>query len=481
MRVLVTGATGFIGRALVPALQREGHDVVALVRSTARARARLGAQVTLLEDDGRQAALAAAVAGCDAVVNLAGEPVVGPRWTAARKRALVESRVGLTGRLATAIVAAPKPPAVFISSSAVGVYGNSGTDRLTEEAAPGRGFLPDLCLQWEAAARAAASDDTRVALLRIGVVLGRDGGALAQMLPPFSLGLGGPFGHGRQFVPWIHLHDLVSIILTALSDPRYSGVFNAVAPAPVDSRTFARALGQALHRPAVLPVPALALRALLGGAASVLLDSQRVVPARLDALGHPWSFPTLTAALDDILDTSDVEIGPVPVATDRLAPPQADYLRRRPAAYLLRTRTRLEAPLEQTFEFFSRAENLGLITPADMQFRIDGTVPGINTGTIINYRMRVGPLPIRWRTRIARWEPDACFVDSQERGPYRCWYHEHHFRADGTETVMEDRVYYTPPFGLLGRIAHALFIRATLRGIFAHRRDVIRLRFGQTA
>jgi ligand-binding SRPBCC domain-containing protein len=298
------------------------------------------------------------------------------------------------------------------------------------------------------------------------------------MLPPFCLGLGGPVASGRQYLPWIHLHDLAAVIVAAISDERYQGPVNAAAPNPVTSRDFARALGTALHRPARLTVPGPMLRILLGEAAIVLLGSQRIHPAVLRARGFLFAFPTIDRALADILGGAPVAVRPSsgPAGVD--GNPDGSYLQRRPPAYELRATATMKVPVEEAFAFFSRAENLGLLTPAAMQFSISGRVPEISEGATIDYRLQVGPVPIGWRSRIVAWRPGTRFVDQQERGPYRSWYHEHAFRAEGTSTVMEDRVYYAPPLSLLGRLANRLFIAPTLRRIFQYRADVIRLRFG---
>jgi len=301
MRVFMTGATGFIGRALIPLLQREKHTVVVWARSSTRARSLLGAGVDIVPAGGGVEPLAAELGRCDAVVNLAGEPLLGGRWTARRRAALEASRVELTGTLVRAIAMAPKRPRVMVSASAVGFYGDRGAEVLTESSSAGEDFLSALCQRWERAACGAQAHGVRVVLLRSGVVLGKGGGALARMLPPFKLGAGGPIGSGRQYLPWIHLHDLVRVIAAALTDERYSGPVNGVAPEEADSRTFARALGRALHRPAVLPVPALALKMIFGEAATVLLASQRVEPRRLLERGFAFAFPTLDTALADIV------------------------------------------------------------------------------------------------------------------------------------------------------------------------------------
>jgi hypothetical protein len=366
------------------------------------------------------------------------------------------------------MIAAKTRPGAFISGSAVGYYGDRADEQLTETSSAGDDFLAQLCRRWEHAAQHAETLGLRVVRLRTGVVLGRAGGALAQMLPPFELGLGGPVGSGKQYLPWIHLHDLVKIIAVALVDDRYRGPVNGVAPEHATSRSFARALGRALHRPAILPLPALALRAIFGKAATVLLGSQRVEPRALGQLQFEFDFPTLASALEDIVGGTSVTISPAQSRTEGAGK----------ARYELRTRTVVDAPLEETFTFFSKAENLGAITPAAMKFSIQGQVPPMAQGATIDYRVRIGPLPIRWRTRITKWEPGRSFIDLQEAGPYRLWWHEHTFQADARRTVMEDRVYYAPPFGVLGRLANRLFIGPTLMKVFQYRGDVIRLRFG---
>jgi len=302
MRVLVTGGTGFVGRALIPALGRDGHAVVAWARSVGRTRGLLGPAVDLVDAKGGGDALAAALGSCDAVVNLAGEPILGGRWTPARKALLRESRVQFTEDLVRAWARATRPPRVLVSGSAVGYYGDRGAERLDETSARGEDFLATLCEQWEFAARGAEARGARVVLLRTGVVLGRDGGALAQMLPPFRFGAGGPVGSGRQYMPWIHLDDLIGIVRTALIDDAIRGPINGVAPNPVTSREFAGALGRALRRPAMLPMPSLALRAVFGEAATVLLASQRVEPAALRAREFRWAHRTIDSALTDIVN-----------------------------------------------------------------------------------------------------------------------------------------------------------------------------------
>lgn len=284
MRILITGASGLIGTALAAALRAAGDDATRLPRDWT----------------------AAALAGADAIVNLAGASIGEGRWRPARRRILVASRVDATARLARAIAALPQPPRVLVSASAVGYYGNRGEEELRESAPSGQGFLPALARAWEAAALAAAAppeaEDLRVVLLRFGVVLAGGGGALPPLVRLFRLGLGGRLASGRQWMPWITLDDAVNVILAALRDPRYRGAVNAVAPRPVRNRDFTRNLAAALHRPAFCAVPAPLLRLALGRMADeLLLASLRVVPARLAELGYAWRDPDLAPALARLL------------------------------------------------------------------------------------------------------------------------------------------------------------------------------------
>ncbi len=308
MHVFIAGSTGFIGRALVLRLRRDGHHLTAWVRDEARARSRLGAEIDLLPISGDDAAMRETLASCDAVVNLAGEPLIG-RWTTRRRAQIVESRVQLTERIVRAMEQTANRPTVLISGSAVGYYGDRGDEVLAEDSAPDDDFLGNLCQDWERAALRAEDFGVRVVALRTGIVLGRDGGALSKLMPPFRLGLGGPIGSGRQYMPWIHLHDHVEIVAKALGDARYTGPVNATAPSPVTNKEFAKALGRALHRPAFAPLPGFVLKAALGEAASVLLTGQRAVPEKLDRLGFPFQYEVLDAALTDIVgQASEVEI-----------------------------------------------------------------------------------------------------------------------------------------------------------------------------
>jgi uncharacterized protein len=298
MRIFITGATGFIGWELTTRLRGAGHQMTAWVRNESKARGLLGPEVELAS---APASLRDAIAKADAVINLAGEPVSAGRWTAGRKQAIVESRVKLTSAIASAIAESPSRPAVFISASAVGYYGDRGDEIVEDDAASGNDFLAIVCRNWEAAALEAGKSGVRVFIPRIGIVLGADGGALASMVMPFRLGMGGPLGSGRQYVPWIHLDDQLAIIVAALKDRRMSGPMISAAPNPVTSRELAKAIGAVLHRASFMPVPAIALRMLLGEAAALVLAGQRVRPRRLEQSEFTWRYPTIAPALTDLL------------------------------------------------------------------------------------------------------------------------------------------------------------------------------------
>jgi uncharacterized protein len=305
MRVVVTGASGLIGGALVAKLIARGDEVTALTRDPERAQARLGADIQALSwDPLSEPAPARALTGRDAVVHLAGEPVA-QRWSERARRAIRDSRIVGTRNLVEGLSALPDDddarPRVLISSSAIGYYGPHGPEPIDEEAAPGDDFLARVCVAWETEARAVNQLGMRAVQVRNGVVLHRDGGALQKMLPPFRLGVGGPVAGGRQYVAWIHREDVVGMMLAALADERWSGPVNATAPEPVTNRELSRALGHALHRPALLPAPGPALRALYGDMAEIVTTGVRAVPAKALVLGYEFEHPRLDEALEAAL------------------------------------------------------------------------------------------------------------------------------------------------------------------------------------
>jgi uncharacterized protein (TIGR01777 family) len=298
MKILVTGSSGLVGTALAAALRADRQTVVPLVRSNRP----LAAGEARWEPISGQLDAGAAEAA-DAVVNLAGASIAGGRWNAARKQLLRSSRIEATRNLVTALSRLARPPKVFVSASAIGYFGNRGDEQLTEQSAPGDDFLAQLARDWEAEALRGENIGMRVVVLRFGVVLAAHGGALAKMLPPFRMGLGGRMGSGRQWVSWLTLAEAVALVRSALQDATWRGTYNAVAPHALTNAEFTRVLGRVLRRPTLFPVPSFALRLALGEMAdALLLSSQRVLPKRLENAGYQFRDPSLEGGLRVVLE-----------------------------------------------------------------------------------------------------------------------------------------------------------------------------------
>ncbi len=302
MKIVCTGGTGFIGAGLIPALTMQGHTVVLLTRRQPGRPSPPDARVRGVFWNGRDGgAWAGEIEGAGAVINFAGEPLDQKRWTPAQKALIRESRVNATRAVVTAIAGASRRPAVLINASAVGYYGDTGDAPVTEKSPPGSGFLAETCIRWEAEAWTAEKHGVRTVALRAGPALGNRGGALPKMVLAYRLYAGGPLGSGQQRFPWVHRDDLVSVVAHILADSSYSGPINVAAPEAVTNRQFCEALGRVLRRPCWLPVPEAVLKVALGEMASMVLEGQYVIPARLQELGFTFRFPELVPALGDIL------------------------------------------------------------------------------------------------------------------------------------------------------------------------------------
>jgi uncharacterized protein (TIGR01777 family) len=297
MRILITGGTGFIGQALVPRLAAAGHEIVLLSRQ-AKPRMPTGAATSVTRLDELDAG------EFGGAINLAGEPIGDGRWTPSRRKLLLDSRIETTSKLVEWMRRAKRPPEVLVSASAVGYYGEQGEREITEDTPPTPGFTHDLCAAWEREAGRAAELGARLCIPRIGVVLDRDGGALAKMLPAFRLGAGGRLGSGQHWFPWIHREDIAAILQWLVETPAASGAYNASAPNPVTNEAFTRALGRALGRPTALPMPELALKLLFGEMSELLLVSNRMLPKRLLDEGFRFRYPELDGALAAIFGSA---------------------------------------------------------------------------------------------------------------------------------------------------------------------------------
>jgi TIGR01777 family protein len=428
MKVLITGATGFVGRALTTHLSALGHKVEGFSRPS-----------DWNPDTGT--INPARLEGVDAVIHLAGENIASGRWTAARKTRILDSRKKGTRLLADALARLQHPPKVLVSASAIGYYGDHGNDWLDEDSRPGNGFLPEVCREWEHATAPAKARGIRVVNLRIGIVLGREGGALAKMILPFRLGAGGRLGNGRQYMSWITLHDLCRAVNHVLTTESLEGPVNAVSPSPVTNREFTSALAATLCRPAVVPVPRFAVRLGLGELADeLLLASIRVRPARLSNTSFRFEDTDISVALGK-------NVG---------------------AVSTLRKTQWIARPPHEVFPFFADANNLERITPPWLKFRILNPGVEMQRGALINYRLHVHGIPLCWQSEITEWEPPYRFVDVQRRGPYSLWVHEHRFEPHDGGTLVQDTVQYAAPGGTLLR---QIFIDRDLDSIFKYRRQ----------
>ncbi|WP_026097478.1 thylakoid membrane protein ThyD [Baaleninema simplex] len=309
MKVAIAGATGFVGSRLVARLQQDGTEVVVLSRRPEQARRLFPtsafSKVSVVGYDPMQSGdWQQSISGCTGVVNLAGTPIADSRWTPQYKQSILESRQVTTAKLVEAIDRASDKPSAFVNASAVGYYGTSETATFDESSTPGNDFLAQVCQTWEAEAQKVKAFGTRVAVLRFGIVLG-PGGALGKMLTPFRFFAGGPIGSGRQWVSWVHRDDVVRLIVEALSNPAFSGVYNATAPNPVRMNTLCQVLGEVMERPSWLPVPEFALELLLGEGAMVVLKGQQVLPKQTLAEGFEYRYPTIKPALEEALAEFD--------------------------------------------------------------------------------------------------------------------------------------------------------------------------------
>ena len=455
MRVLMTGATGLIGRELGKRLAARGDDLVCLVRDVQRAKGRLPFPAELHRWDHRRTVPADALVRVDAIVNLAGEPVAGERWSDERKRLIRDSRVIGTRRLVQAAMRQGPSIKAFVQASAIGFYGDRGDEALDAESAPGTGFLAEVVGAWEAELRPLADwrRDIRTATVRTGIVLARHGGALAKMLPLFRGSAAGRLGDGRHWMSWIHLDDIVRVFLHAL-DSDVAGVLEGTAPQPATNREFTTALCRALGVIENVPVPALAIRALYGEMGAIVLESARVEPRRTLASGFRFGL----ASIDDAF-------------AELLAP-------LRGAAREKVSEQWVPLPPERLWPYFCDERNLEELTPGFLNFKVLGkSTPEIGEGTLIDYRLRLKGIPMGWRSRIEDWQPARRFVDTQLKGPYALWRHEHEFIPVGEGTLLRDVVRYKLPLGWLGSVVTGWKVEADVDRIFDYRATRIAERF----
>ena len=448
MRIVVTGATGLIGRNLVAKLVANGDSVAVLTRNSSKATKVFPPDVEIYQWDSNSDSFPLeSLNASDAIVHLIGEPIKG-RWTKNKKLQILQSRVDSTKSLVTALTTLDNPPLKVIMASAVGYYGDRGDEELTDSSTRGEGFLADVSEAWESASHPLTNSGISVISLRLGLVLSSQGGALKELLLPWSLGLGTKIGDGAQWWPWIHIEDVVGLIGYALSGHIAGGPINAVAPESVTQLQFAKELARVLHRPQILRVPKPILRVLMGEVSWELIASRRAINT---GTGYDYRYPTLKLALQNLLP---------------------DGKSKRNGVRRYQTEMWVDAPIDKVFEFFSNPANLEQITPPWLKFKMmQPQHLSIAPGTIIDYRLRLHGIPITWQSEITEWNPPYHFTDVQRKGPYRHWVHTHEFNEAGTGTFIRDSVDYKVPGGY---IVDRLFVRKDIERIFTYRKSKLR-------
>ncbi len=442
MRILVTGATGLIGRHLIYRLQIDGHEVRALARTPKNLPELPEKNIFHWTDD--QLPPSEALLDCDAVIHLAGEGIADQRWTEARKKRLWDSRILGTRNLVAALAAIhfDRRPKLLISGSAIGIYGN-GEQIQDESSIAGNGFLSDLCVEWERAATESEKFGVRTVLLRTGLVLAREGGVLKKSGPII-------LGDGKQWMSWVHVEDMVRFILYATQNEEVKGAFNLSAPAPVTNYVFTKAFSRVRKFPFTLTAPSLALKIALGKMSEIVLASQRILPKKTISSGFNFKWVKLEHALQDLIGNSSL-------IDNQFSARQFIPLNRK-----------------DVFPFFGKAENLEVLTPPWLNFHIENkSTPFIENGSLIDYKLNIHGVPVKWRTQISEWNPDKSFVDNQLKGPYKKWHHIHTFEDVPGGTLITDDVTYQIPFWFFGKLLLPL-IRKDVSEIFQYRQEKIK-------
>ena len=442
MKILVVGATGFVGKTLLPLLAEKGHKIIVLTRDTKTAQVRLPVACKIIE---WEKGFLHNEEGIEVVINLCGENVASGFWTKKKKQTIYDSRVVSTRKLVEVFRKNNNPIKTWISASAIGIYENPIVPN--ESSPSGQGFLAKVCKDWEEETFKVKDLNIRTVVFRIGMVLGFDGGAMDKILPLFKLGLGGNIGDGNQWMSWIHARDLAGLIVEAIDNTSYEGPINAVSPNPVTNRDFTVTLGKILRRPAILPVPVWVLKNLFGEMSQIIIASQKVSSVLVKKLNYKFIYPKIRGALKNIVDQT---------------------------GHTLLIEQWVPQPLDKIFRFFTDPHNLEALTPEFLNFKIlKVTSAPIKEGTLLDYRLKIRGIPVRWQSKITECIHEIRFADMQTRGPYRFWHHIHEFYEKDGGTIIRDRVFYKLPGWVPGDIVAHWFVRKELEKIFIHRRKVI--------
>ncbi len=446
MNILISGGTGLVGRELGKVLTQKNHNLFVLTRDTKKSALQCPYPHTPISWD--ELETHPALKEMDHIVHLAGTNINEKRWNKKFKELIRSSRVNSTQKLVD--VANKKCPqlASFISTSAVGIYGNTGELEVVSETHNlSYSFLSKVCQDWEAPLE--SLEKTRSVIFRLGVVFSEKGGALEKMVPPIQGGIGGALGSGKQFMSWIDIDDLVSLFCFAIENP-IQGVFNATAPSPATNQEISEKIAEILGTKLLANIPYFVLRAVVGEIAPHLVESQRISSQKIQNKGFQIKYKDIGSSLQK-----------------RVAPLKGLQRRLIFEQWVPRSK-------EEIFPFFSEAKNLETITPEKLHFKIlNVSTEELGEGTLINYKLKIDGVPVRWRTRITAWNPPHTFADNQEKGPYTKWYHLHSFENLGRGTLMTDQVDLQIPLGALGYFASSWKVLRDVQFIFEYRKKVI--------
>ena len=449
--VLITGATGHIGYNICLAILEADIKLIVLGRkneSDFRKKFSLPCKYFQWETPTENLPPIKSIE-VDAVIHLMGEPLAEKRWTKKRKHEFYTSRIETTRNLVKAINSSSGKVKLLITASAIGIYGEGREETFNENSKIGKGFLAKLCQEWETESKKVTCRNLQ---LRLGIVIDYDSGTLKKMLPIFENGLGGNISTGRQWMSWIHIEDVVGILMKILFEENLEGGINVVSPEPVRNKEFTKLLAKSLKTIAILPVPEIALRLVMGEMANVILTSQKVLPEKALENNYSFKYKNLNEAFKAIFSWKESSF-------DRL--------------FVQKQWT--NNSLEKVFDYFSDEKNLEELTPPLLNFRVvNKSTKNIQEGTKINYKLKIRGFPSKWTSLITNWKPRSEFADVQIKGPYDKWYHRHLFKNLAGGVLLEDKVVYRLPFSRFGSNILNWLIRKDIETIFNYRRNKIR-------